>query len=94
MLCHLCGMRITIYSIHFLCFVHVSMTIPSMSRKLLGKIAQDPSISKSKMLHLDVVWYFFINSRYFVHSSRTIGGVPKVLNLNRLFVKLNWFIYK
>jgi hypothetical protein len=43
MLRHLHDIQITMYSIQCLCLTHVSMTIPSMNGKLLGKIAQDSS---------------------------------------------------
>ena len=40
-----------------------------MSRENLGKIGQDPSVSKSSCLHVDFVQFFFIKLRYSPHIS-------------------------
>ena len=54
---------------------------------------QDPSVSKSNRLHVDIFRFFFINLRYIlINSSKMIGKFPEVLNFNRLFLKLNRFI--
>jgi hypothetical protein len=61
-----------------------------MPGKFLGIVGQDPSDSKSNGLHVDIFWFSFYS--FEVYSSRMIGILPGVLNFNRLFLKLNWFI--
>jgi hypothetical protein len=36
----------------------------SAQGRFLGMIGWDLSVSKSNMLHVDILWYFFINFRY------------------------------
>ena len=63
------NVQITMYFIHCLCLPHVSMTIPSMNGKLLGKIAQnstrtiisvpkvynfEPIICQTQLVHLQL----------------------------------------
>ena len=65
------------------------------SGKFLGTIiGWDPSVCKSKRLHVDIdpsvfLYWFEV---YSINSSKVIGNSPEVLNLNRLFLKLNRFI--
>ena len=65
-----------------------------MPGKLLGIVGQDPSDSKSNQLHVDILRFCFIHLRYIpsIDSSKMIDNSPKVLNCNRLFLKLNQFI--
>lgn len=60
----------------------------------MGIISHDPRVSKSNRLH-------FVNFRflsewevYSTDSSVMVGKIPEVLNLNWLYLKLNWFICK
>ena len=53
--------------------------------RFLGTIGQDPSVSKSTWLHVDIIQFFFINSSYILY----LGCFLKVLNFNQLFLKFN-----
>ena len=56
-------------------------------------IGQNPSVSKPNRVtcrHPLVFLYEF--EVYFMYSSETIGSFVEVLNFNRVFLKLNWFI--
>ena len=65
----------------------------SMSGEILGIIGQDPSVSKSNQLHVDIFRFFFYLSQvYSIDSSRMMGNFPEVLNFNQLFLKLNQFV--
>ena len=64
-----------------------------MPEKFLGIIRQGPSDFKSNRLHVDIFRFRFIHLRY-MDSSKMIGKFPAVSNLNRLFLKLNCFIYE
>ena len=64
-----------------------------MSGEIFGIIGQDPSVSKSNQLHVDIFRFFFYLSQvYSIDSSRMMGNFPEVLNFNRLFLKLNRFV--
>ena len=48
---------------------------------------------ESNPLHVVIFRSFFISSReHSIDSSKTVGNFLEVLNLNQLFLKLNWFI--
>ena len=71
-------------------------TCLSVRGKFLDIVSQDPSDSKSNRLHVDILWFCFHSFEvlYFIDSSKMIGNPPEVANFNRLFLKLNRFIYK
>ena len=58
-----------------------------------GHERSNPSVSL--VLPSVVFPFFFVNLKvYSMDFLEMIGGFPKVLmNFNRLFLKLNWFIY-
>ena len=61
--------------------------------KFLGIVGQDPSVSESNRLHVDIFRFFFHSVEvYSIDSSKMIGNSPEVFNFNRLFLKLNRFI--
>lgn len=60
--------------------------------EFLGKIGQYPSVSMFNRLHVDFFQIFFIKLRYI--PLKMISNLLKVLNLNDLFLKLNWPICK
>ena len=60
----------------------------------LGIVSQDPSDSKSNHFHVHIFQFFFHSVEiYSIDSSKMIGNPPEVSNFNRLFLKLNQFIY-
>ena len=65
----------------------------SVSGEILGITGQDPSVSKSNHLHVDIFRFFlYLSQVYSIDSSRMMGNFPDVFNFNRLFLKLNRFI--
>ena len=48
------------------------------------------------MVHVDIFWFFFIDLRYVLYTyySTMMGNFHGVLNLKRLFLKLNHFVCK
>ena len=72
---------------------HVTGTWKQCLGRFLGIIGQNPSVSKSTKLHVDIFRFVFINLRYtFSKSSRLTGSFYDILNFNWLFLKLNQFI--
>jgi hypothetical protein len=62
--------------------------------KFLGIVGQNPSDSKSNRLHVDIFRFCFDSFEvHSIDSSKMIGNSPEVSNFNRLFLKLNRFIY-
>ena len=60
---------------------------------ILEHNGRDPSVSKTNLVTVAIFRFSFIRLRsIFLNYSIWIGNVPKVLNLNRLFFKLNQFI--
>ena len=60
-----------------------------------GIICQGPSVSKCNQLHADIFRFSFIDLRYiWKEFCKMIGNKPDVLNLNWLFLNLNWFMCK
>lgn len=68
----------------------------SESEQVLHEIGIDPSASESnRYLHVDIFRFLSINFKvYFMASSKTIGTLFKVLNLNQIFLKLHQSICK
>ena len=56
--------------------------------------SKSESVSKSNRLHVVVIFPVFLYwfELYSTDSSTTIGDFPEVLNFDRLFLNLNWFI--
>ena len=64
------------------------------SGRFLGIIGWDPSVCKSNRLHVDILRFFlYYIGVYSINSSKMIGNFPAVSNFNRLYLKLNRFIY-
>ena len=58
-------------------------------------IGQDPSVSNSNRLHVDIFRFFLISFRYVLWILLVLfGDFREVLNFEWLFFKLNRFIYK
>ena len=67
----------------------------SVSKEFLGIIGPNPSVSKSNQLHVGIFSFFFIDLRHILYIPLTwLVIFFEVLNFNRLFLKLNWFILK
>ena len=62
----------------------------SVSGEILGIIGQDPSVSKSNQLPVDIFMFFLC--LYCLYHFKMIGKFSEVLNFNQLFLKLNWFV--
>ena len=61
--------------------------------KILGIIGQDPTVSKSNWLHVDIFRFFlYYLEAYSIDSSKMTSKFPKVLNFDQLFLKLNRFM--
>ena len=61
----------------------------------LGTIGQDSSVSKTDWFHVDISRFFFTKIKeYSANPSQWIGHFAKALNVNRLFLKLDRFMYK
>ena len=71
------------------------LTLNWCLRRFLIIIGRDPSVSKP-MVHVDIFWFFFIDLRYVLYTyySTMMGNFHGVLNLKRLFLKLNHFVCK
>jgi hypothetical protein len=60
--------------------------------KFLDIVGQDPSISKSNWLHVDIFWFCFHSFEiYSIDSYRMISNSLEVSNFDQLFLKLNRF---
>ena len=57
---------------------------PSVSKecpeRFLGVNGQNPSVFKSSRLHVVMLQFFFIESRYTLDSSKPIDDFPELLN--------------
>ena len=74
---------------NFTCSLHCIQVLG----KFLGINGQDPSDSKSNHLHVNIFHFCFHSFETdSTNSSKMISKFPKVLNFNRLFLKLNRFI--
>ena len=60
------------------------------------RVGQHPSDTKASQLHVDIFqfWLFYSFEVYSTGSSKIMGRFFEVLNINRLFLKLNRFICK
>ena len=72
-----------------------------MSGESLGLIDQNPSVSKSKKLHVVIGQFSFNDLGYILHNplkytwligKKMRSNFPEVLNFNQLFLKLNQFM--
>ena len=104
----LCSKVLELVLIHFRVGLHkplvVSLSILSViflmkdnpkqwSGRFVGIIGWSPSVCKSNWLHVrhPPVFLYWLGV-YSVNSSKKIDNFPAVLNINWLFLKLNWFI--
>ena len=61
--------------------------------RFLGIICQYPSVSQSNQLHVDIFNSCLLFEVCSLNSYRMMGSnLPKILNFNRVFLKLNWLI--
>ena len=65
----------------------------SMSGEIFGITGREPSVSKPKQLHVVIFWRIcFLNIwSIWICFSKMIGSFRRVLNFDRLFLKLNRF---
>ena len=63
-----------------------------MFRENLSITGQDPSISKSNRLHVDIFRFFQEFEVCSINSSKMIGKFPEVLNFKRLFLEVDRFV--
>ena len=55
-------------------------------------INQDPSVSNSNQLYVDIVNFFNLFKVYSIDFFKMMGNFLEALNFNQLFLNLNWFI--
>ena len=102
--CWICGLHIYIYiyirtQSRLLSRMIAFRTVPTFATSWFnswgvfwGINNQIPSVSKSNQLHVVIFWGLFMNfEAYSINSSRMMVIFPEVLNLNWLFLILNWF---